>query len=100
MIEETSYQPPQGLPFDSTGSFDGDKRKYESIRFELYVKRANTYKESPLKSVISKISMMKIKEIGKLDEFFGIEDLLTLGINNPFEWVRIVRRMSIGETLF
>jgi len=97
---ESNYRPLRELPFESKGSFEKDKKEYQRIRFGLYNQYAKALRESPTRGFKSENAMERIKDIGKLDKCFGIDDILTLAVTNPEEYIRKLRDLDIAGKLF
>jgi hypothetical protein len=94
------YRPPKELPFTSMGSFERDKEEYQRMRFDLHEQHCKTIRESPIGSFKSENAKEEMNKIGILDNYFGIDDILTEAITDPIAYVHRLRNLDIVGKLF
>lgn len=72
-IGSKAYQPPKGLPFESKGSYEADKREYKKSRATFYRMTEGLWKEG----IIEKAEQEDRKLVA-LDRFFSFRDSFTI----------------------
>jgi hypothetical protein len=94
--EIPSYKPPEGLPFQSRGSFEGDKREYKKIRIDLHVENEKLWREAIGRNY--ETAKINTEALAELEKFFGFNDDIALKVTNPRAFMSKMRWMSIvGE---
>ena len=70
----SGYQPPEPLPFKTTGTYETDRQKYLQIRNMLYEDNNKSLKEKLRKRVSSKEVLAERRKLMVFDNFFDIVD--------------------------
>jgi len=68
------YQPPEGLPFRSTGSFQGDRQQYLNVRDAVYGENTKRLKQAWSNKSSGKEILDAREKLTTIDKFFDIVD--------------------------